>query len=162
MSCPGDRETVARLPRCTCGESPERRFICLKSLQLGRPSPIRGRADPPVPDHIALEPVLPAYRVGHDHDRVGVERPDCVVDRLRGIGISDLALHAQPLMRASCEGAREELLGRLAPECLVVEPELQPRRQGRREHEHLGPFARPLANLGKERITGARLIRHDQ
>ena len=73
-------------------------------------------------DDVSFEPVRTALRMGGDHDLVGAESAERILDRLEWITVANRAFRlnaVQPELRKACI---EPLLGRSASTVLVRRP----------------------------------------
>ena len=118
---------------------------------------LRARDDP------SLQPVRAADRMRGDHDLVGAERPQRVVDRLQRIAVADDAARVDACRFQAAEGRVQPPLRGRARAVLVRDPVAKRRVEGRADDEHLLVDTGGSLGDGREQLGAAdRLVRHDE
>jgi len=114
-------------------------------------------------DHAAAEPVRPPPRKGGDHDLVGGEAVEDVLDRLERIGVADASVGVDAFSLEPLEVAGEAPLGRREGLVLVRHPVANARVEGGRDDEDLASFGQgPGADGLVEYRALDRLVRDDE
>ncbi len=117
-----------------------------------------------IPDQVTLEPVRATLRVGGDHDLVGIEGAERVIDRLERVAVAHMADRLEALLTELCDRAREPEL-RVAPGTVFVRhPRLQAGVERRSHHDGLDRL-RSLRNAHErvvEDVSFHRLVGNNQ
>ena len=93
------------------------------------------------PEEVTGEPVGSALGMGRDDHPVGREAPECILDRLQWIGVTDRSLREDPYVSQALDALDHSLDGATPRRCVIREPVAEARVECRSYDEHLSRVA---------------------